>query len=316
MSHSTSNSYEILGPTHNLHVEIATALKSADLALFLNHISYWVNYNKRLGRNFHDGRYWTYQTLKELHAHFPYWTEKQLRLIKEKLIKTGILIKGNFNQSKYDQTIWYTIDYEKVKSICPNGQMDNSKPANGISQNDKPIPDNKPDNRTYNIHICADLVDAKKSEKSSLKKEKINKVSRRENIQTSDDEHAKLEKKMGVDFREKSYDHLSEWKKSKEESDPKMVNKHTDYFRILKWVEKEVKGEGVIKQVDETKQWEKDNRDLFFLWKNKYPEKLRRVEYRNGFVINGDTGKDVSVKMNPKAFKEVLLNVLGARENV
>jgi hypothetical protein len=148
MSHSDSDSYDILGPVHNMHIEVATALKSADMALFLNHISYWVNYNKRAKKNYHEGRYWTYQTLKELHAHFPYWTEKQLRLIKEKLIKSGILIKGNFNQTKFDQTIWYTIDYEKVKSICLKGQIDNPKTSNPISRNDRPIPDNKPYNKT------------------------------------------------------------------------------------------------------------------------------------------------------------------------
>jgi len=147
MSHSKSETCSVNDPNHSFSISLATALKSSDQAIFLHHVGYWLKYNERLKQNFHEGRYWTYDTLERLHAHFPYWTQKQLRLIIEKLVQMGILIKGNFNKDKYDRTVWYTIDYEKVKCICPKGQIDLPDQANGIDQKGRPIPHNKPHNK-------------------------------------------------------------------------------------------------------------------------------------------------------------------------
>ena len=139
-------SRDLFSVHHSYNIYLAVALGGPDLAAFIHHINYWVTYNERKDQNFHDGRYWMYQTFEELHGHFPYWSIKQLRLIVDKLIKSGVLIKGNYNQNKYDHTVWYSIDYEKVESICPNGQIDKTKTANPISQKGTPIPDNKPYN--------------------------------------------------------------------------------------------------------------------------------------------------------------------------
>jgi hypothetical protein len=118
MTSSSSVSYNQSHSIHSFSLEVATALKSVDQAIFLHHIFYWLEYNERAGKNFQEGRYWSYQTLEELQYHFPYWTVRQLRFIIEKLMKAGILLKGNFNENKYDHTTWYSIDYEKYRSIC------------------------------------------------------------------------------------------------------------------------------------------------------------------------------------------------------
>jgi len=141
-------SKELFSVHHSYDVKLAIALGGPDLAAFMHHISYWIEYNKRKDKNFHDGRYWMYDTFEELHNHFPYWSVKQLRLIVDKLVKSGVLIKGNYNQNKYDHTIWYSIDYEKVESICPKGQIEKTEWENQISQMVEPIPHNK----TNNIH--------------------------------------------------------------------------------------------------------------------------------------------------------------------
>lgn len=139
-----------LSSHHTFDIHLASKLGSCEQAIFIHHISYWLQYNERMKRNFHENRYWTYQTFEELHAHFPYWTIKQLRLIIDKLVKNGVVIKGNFNSNKYDHTIWYSIDYEKVKSICPNGQIEKTEWADRTDQMGKSsYTDNKPDNKTY-----------------------------------------------------------------------------------------------------------------------------------------------------------------------
>ncbi len=141
---------------HSFDINLATKLGGVDLAIFYHHISYWIAYNTRTNKNFRDGKYWTYQTFEDLHGHFPYWSIKQLRLIVEKLTKAGILIKGNFNDNRYLHTIWYTIDSQKVESICPNGQIDNSKWENPKSEEGKSIEDNIPYNKQHVVVVARD----------------------------------------------------------------------------------------------------------------------------------------------------------------
>ncbi len=149
MSSSLSETCKTNIATHTFNISIATQLKSADQAIFLHHINYWIEYNQRAEKNLHDGRYWTYQTLEELHGHFPYWTKDQLRNIIGKLVARGILIKGNFNQNKYDHTIWYSIDWSKIPtSICEISHIEKVEIPDRNGGNPTPIPNNKTKNET------------------------------------------------------------------------------------------------------------------------------------------------------------------------
>jgi hypothetical protein len=152
MSHLDSDSCNSKSVTHSFRTDWATAFKSADLAIFLHHINYWVDYNTRMKKNFHENRHWIYDTLEALHGHFPYWTLDQLRNIIKKLCDKGILIKGNFNQSKYDRTVWYTIDYDKIaECIWQNSQMEKAESPNQNGRIPTPIPNNKPNNEYRDI---------------------------------------------------------------------------------------------------------------------------------------------------------------------
>jgi hypothetical protein len=133
------------GQFHFYDVKLATRLKSLDQAALAAHFQYWIKYNAALGRNFHDGRTWSYQTIKEIAAHFPYWTEKQVRLLLEKLVENKVLRRGNYNENAYDRTAWYSFEdeayFEILRDICPNGQMEKPNRANGLDQKGTPIPD-------------------------------------------------------------------------------------------------------------------------------------------------------------------------------
>ena len=116
---------------HSFDVELAS-LYGIDIAVLVHHFQFWINRNKNLKRNFHDGRTWTYETIEEIAAHFPYWSYKQTRNILDKLVKHQIIIKGNYNKHEYDRTCWYSFKNEKQYiSIdkCPKGQMDYPKRA-------------------------------------------------------------------------------------------------------------------------------------------------------------------------------------------
>lgn len=123
-------------------------------AILIAHFQHWVNYNKRLGQNFKDGRTWTYQTRKEIAAWFPYFTEKQVRAITNSLEKQGVLIKGNYNKKGFDKTIWYAFENEEIFTIAHLGKGA-AQMGNPSAQMGKPIPDTKtytkPDTKE---HIC------------------------------------------------------------------------------------------------------------------------------------------------------------------
>lgn len=59
-------------------------------------------------------------------------------------------------------------------------------------------------------------------------------------VATSHEEHQKLVTKHGEEKVKRAYEHLAEWKLSKASSEPKKVLSHTDYFRLTKWVMKEI----------------------------------------------------------------------------
>lgn len=82
-----------------------------DSAVFLDYIAHWLHLNSsnRQPRNFHDNRYWTYNTLDTLHSIFPGWPKETIRNIIRKCVKKGLLLVSNYNKKKYDRTNWYSL---------------------------------------------------------------------------------------------------------------------------------------------------------------------------------------------------------------
>lgn len=111
-------------------------------AIMYSNIEFWVEHNRANNKNFHEGKYWTYNSMEAFSKLFWFWSDKQIRRILNNLESKGYIITDNFNEHKYDRTKWYTTN-------CPNGQMENPKEANGKFQMGEPIPDNKPNNKPY-----------------------------------------------------------------------------------------------------------------------------------------------------------------------
>ena len=88
-------------------------------AIILQQIHYWCENNRKTNRNFHDGRYWTYNTFDQWAEQFPWLTKRHIQNLFAKLEKSGYLISGNYNKMKMDRTKWYTLDYEKIKENPP-----------------------------------------------------------------------------------------------------------------------------------------------------------------------------------------------------
>lgn len=90
---------------------------------------YWVKENERRGRNYHDGRYWVYNSVRSLRKTFPNLSTHQIRGGIDRLVNAGILLKGNYNQTSYDRTTWYTFTDEGA-AIFRKAEMEQRKNAN------------------------------------------------------------------------------------------------------------------------------------------------------------------------------------------
>ena len=138
-----------------------------DESVFLHEILHWCKQNKSQGSNFHDGRWWTYNTLQGLAELFPWWTVKQVRRIAESCRAQGALLAARYNEDPKRHTLWYSpsdellamygIDWtfangsaddvglDKIgetsddQGKCPNGQNDLPKRADVNAQMGKSL---------------------------------------------------------------------------------------------------------------------------------------------------------------------------------
>lgn len=137
---------------HHFDVDVA-AEYGINAAVILYNINFWIEKNEANGANFHDGNYWTYNSVKAFKKQFRYLSEKAINTALKKLEIEGIIVTGNYNNSAYDRTKWYALtDRGKAlcrngESICQKGEMEETEKANGFHENGEPIPDSKPDDK-------------------------------------------------------------------------------------------------------------------------------------------------------------------------
>ena len=110
-------------------------------ASIYNNIKFWCAKNRANNKHFHDGQYWTYNSVKAMEIMFDFLSPAQIRTSLKKLEEHGFIRSGNFNKASYDRTKWY----------CDLDKLHLSFLANGFVMDSKPIPyintDNKPDSK-------------------------------------------------------------------------------------------------------------------------------------------------------------------------
>lgn len=133
---------------HVFDIDVAQIV-GVNAAILLEDIAHWVEHNSANEdkKSFHDGRYWTYNSMKAFSELFPYLKPNAVRTALKKLKDADLIIVGNYNKLAYDRTQWYALT-EKAEallgihtSICKKSQMDSEENANGFATNDEPIPD-------------------------------------------------------------------------------------------------------------------------------------------------------------------------------
>ncbi|WP_249962444.1 hypothetical protein [Histophilus somni] len=87
-------------------------------ALVLQQINYWIEINRKTGKNFYEGRYWTYNSIRSWQENdFDYMSFETVKRTFTKLEKQGYLITGNFNKDPRDKTKWYSINEDRLNEL-------------------------------------------------------------------------------------------------------------------------------------------------------------------------------------------------------
>lgn len=114
---------------HSFSVKIAEEVV-VERAVLIQNIQFWVDYNMNNKLNFHDGKYWVYNSAKAFQVQFPYMSKDKIQRNLKWLVDNGYLESGNYNKSAYDRTKWYTIS-KKTWEILNVGE------AKSVSSNIK-----------------------------------------------------------------------------------------------------------------------------------------------------------------------------------
>lgn len=95
-------------------------------AIVIQYFRFFIKMNRANNHNFYDGRTWTYNSNKAFLEYWPYLTAGQIRAVLERLKKMNVIMTGNYNANRLDQTLWYAFvnedDFIKRLSKTANGK--------------------------------------------------------------------------------------------------------------------------------------------------------------------------------------------------
>lgn len=116
-----------------------------DAAMIFNHMAFLITANEDAGRNYHDGKHWSYMTWKEIANKLEVLNERQVRYCVETLEEAGLLESGNYNKMKNDKTKWYALTdlgrkaYGRCSRNSKTNQISEVKNQLGTDKNVCPI---------------------------------------------------------------------------------------------------------------------------------------------------------------------------------
>lgn len=121
----------LLGPAPAFY-DLARAVGSADVALFIQKVDGWCAHNERKNslRHFHEGSWWSYNSYKAWATDLNMgWTASVMRRVIERAEKTGVVIGVQRTPGKPK---WYRVDHvRRRKRRCvyysPDGTPQRAK---------------------------------------------------------------------------------------------------------------------------------------------------------------------------------------------
>lgn len=116
-------------------------------AIMIKNFQFWILKNRANKTHNHDGRTWTYNSVRAFEELFPYLTSWQVRKCLDSLVEQGVLVKGNYHKNPYERSSWYAFANESM-FLYPQDHLCST--SNGNDESHKSITDNKPDGKPNN----------------------------------------------------------------------------------------------------------------------------------------------------------------------
>lgn len=118
-------------------------------SIFLEYVVTWWRCNRANNRNFHDGKWWTYNSMSAFEKIFWFLTPSQIRNAIRSCREQGAVLIGCYNEDKRDRSLWYTPSEELLhlygenvdNCICQKEQMQQHENANPSATGSRPLPD-------------------------------------------------------------------------------------------------------------------------------------------------------------------------------
>lgn len=153
---------------HHFNVSIAEDF-GIESAILINYFFFWTDKNAANERHLHDGRYWFYNSRKAMCGTFPYMGEMTIFRTIQKLISNELLVKGNYNEDKWDRTAWYAFTDKGLEYLIKKGYESRSLFRLYQSEKSDYIETN---NRLYQSEQCLNTVDKKQLIKKENERDK------------------------------------------------------------------------------------------------------------------------------------------------
>jgi hypothetical protein len=93
---------------YSFNTDVAVEV-GVEAAVIFQNIAFWCKKNAANEKHFHDGNYWTYNSRRAWHDLFPFFTERKVSRLLQKLKEAGLIEVGNYNAICYDRTLWYAV---------------------------------------------------------------------------------------------------------------------------------------------------------------------------------------------------------------
>lgn len=95
-------------------------------AFVLSYIEGWLTYKRRHSdeneRFYFDDRWWTFKSISNMQKDIRVYSTRSLESAVSNLRKAGVLLVTSKNARRFDRTLWYSIDYEKLDEIIEENQ--------------------------------------------------------------------------------------------------------------------------------------------------------------------------------------------------
>lgn len=144
-----------MNKSHSFNTELAKIIGLKE-SIILSHLYFWFEQNRSNGKNFYDGTWWTYNSIKTFSKQFEYLSEKEIRGALKRLNELGYTIEGCYNKIAIDKTKWYSLTEKALQlfeksTIIQKGESTTQKGKRDI-QNGKAIPYTNTDVNTINTN--------------------------------------------------------------------------------------------------------------------------------------------------------------------